>query len=92
MQLADQGKAKAMLVTGSGVFTRQEYDDNDLRAAGVPVLATVYSWEEADWWAVAPRSYVRCYQSYWCAVLRREYGDAVMPGGRSRNSSLRGIS
>ena len=79
-------------MTGSGVFTQQEYDDNDLRAAGVPVLATVYSWKEADWWAVAPRGYVRRYQSYWRAVLRREYGDAVMPGSRSRNSSLRGIS
>lgn len=92
MQLADQGKAKAMLVTGAGVFTQQEYDDNDLAAVGVPVVATVYSWKESDWWAVAPRGYVRRYQNYWRDVLRREYGDAVMPASRSRNSSPRHVS
>lgn len=79
VQLAAEGKAKALLVTGSGVFTQQEYDDNDLRESGVPVLATVYSWKDADWWAAAPTGYVRRYQSYWRAVLRREYGEAVMP-------------
>lgn len=79
VQLAAEGKAKALLITGSGVFTQQEYDDNDLREAGVPVVATVYSWKDADWWAVAPAGYVLRYRSYWRAVLRREYGDAAMP-------------
>lgn len=88
--LAEQGKVKALLVTASGVFTQQEYDDNDMRAAGVAVVATVYTWKEADWWAVAPQGYVRRYHSYWREVLRREYGEAAMPA--PRNTTLRSKS
>lgn len=90
VQLAAEGKAKALLVTGSGVFTQQEYDDNDLREAGVPVLATVYSWRDADWWAAAPAGYVQRYRSYWRSVLRREYGEATMPTLRPKSQKALG--
>jgi hypothetical protein len=73
-QLIEQGKAKTLLVTGSGVFTTQEYEDNDLAALGVAVVATIYTWRQSDWWAVAPPGYVRRYRHYWRDVLRREYG------------------
>jgi hypothetical protein len=73
-QLIEQGKAKTLLVTGSGAFTPQEYEDNDLAALGVAVVATIYTWRQSDWWAVAPPAYVRRYRHYWRDVVRREYG------------------
>jgi len=79
VQLRKQGKEKELLVTPVGVFSRAEYEDNDLAAAGVPVVRTVHSWKDADWWAVAPRDYKQRYRNHWRDVLRREYGEAKLP-------------
>ena len=79
VKLRKQGKEKELLVTPAGVFSRAEYDDNDLAAAGVSVVRTVHSWKDADWWAVAPRDYKQRYRNHWRDVLRREYGEAKLP-------------
>jgi hypothetical protein len=71
--LVKNGKARVLLVTAEGLLTPQEYEDNELHAAGVAVLATVYSWKAADWWAVAPAGYVRRYRNHWREQFRRMY-------------------
>lgn len=71
--LVKSGKARVLLVTSEGLLTQEEYDDSELRAAGIPVLATVYSWKAADWWAVAPAGYVRRYKAHWREQFRRIY-------------------
>jgi hypothetical protein len=84
VKLRKQGKEKEHLVTPAGVFSRAEYDDNDLAAAGVSVVRTVHSWKEADWWQVAPKAYVQRYRNHWRDVLRREYGEAKLPALRAQ--------
>jgi hypothetical protein len=88
-QLRKQGKEKELLVTPAGVFSRAEYDDNDLAAAGVLVVRTVHSWKDADWWQVAPKAYVQRYRNHWRDVLRREYGEASLPSLRAQRSFKR---
>lgn len=90
--LVKSGKARVLLVTSEGLLTQEEYDDSELRAAGVPVLATVYSWKAADWWAVAPAGYVRRYKAHWREQFRRVYETpAPLPLPMARAGHSRGI-
>ena len=77
--LVEAGRARVLLVTAVGLMGQQEYEDNDLARAGVAVLSTVYSWKEADWWAVAPLGYVRRYRAHWREQFVRIYGAAAVP-------------
>lgn len=89
VKLRKQGKEKELLVTPVGVFSRAEYEDSDLAAAGVSVVRTVHSWKDADWWQVAPKAYVQRYRTHWREVLRREYGEAKMPTLRAQRAPSR---
>jgi hypothetical protein len=84
VKLRKQGKEKEFLVTPAGVFSRAEYEDNDLAAAGVSVVRTVHSWKDADWWEVAPKGYAQRHRNHWRDVLRREYGEAKLPSLRAQ--------
>jgi hypothetical protein len=84
-----QGKAKELLITTEGKFTREEFDDNDLAAARVSVFLTVFSWKDADFFKAAPPGYVRRHNYHWRDVVRREYGAAKMPALRTQRGSSR---
>lgn len=88
-EMQAQGKAKELLITPEGKFTRQEYDDNDLAAARVPVFLTVFSWKDADFFRAAPPGYVRRHNYHWRDVVRREYGAAKMPALRAHRAPSR---
>ena len=66
------GALKTTLITPLGNFTAQEYEDNDL-AGQVPVLATIYTYNQALFWKFAPWAFRRRFEAYYRDAFRQIY-------------------
>lgn len=66
------GSVRVLLVTGEGPMTVQEFEDNELQGR-VPVLATIYSYNQALFWKFAPAAFRWRFEAYYRAAFRRIY-------------------
>jgi len=66
------GSVRVLLVTGEGPMTVQEFEDNELQGR-VPVMATIYSYNQALFWKFAPASFRWRFEAYYRAAFRRIY-------------------
>lgn len=73
-EMVEADEAKKILVTTEGLFTVQEYEDSEMRAAGVGVLRAIYLFKPADFWKRAPAWYAQQYKAHWREQYRIAYG------------------
>lgn len=81
------GALKTTLITPMGNFTAQEFEDNDL-AGLVPVLATIYTYNQALFWKFAPWAFRRRFENYYREAFRQIYTPhlVVKPPGFAEQS------
>jgi len=70
------GAVRVSLVTPCGTMSIQEYEDNEL-AGQVPVLATIYTYSQAQFWKFAPPGFRRRFTAYYREAFRRIYTPAL---------------
>lgn len=77
-EMVAAGEAKKVLVTNVGTVTEAEYQDSEMRAAGVGVLRVIYLFKPVDWWRRVPDWYVQAYKTHWREQFRTAYGLAPL--------------